>query len=246
MKNRIALVTGGFGDIGTAVCQDFHQKGAKVIAVGRADPESALLWQEQQRRLGFEIGVAHADVAKFDSCVELAKDVGKRFGTIEILVNCAGTINDAAFHKMTPLQWNQVVHTDLDSLFNVTRQFIDGMIKNCYGRIINISSVSAEKGQFGQTNYSSAKSGIYGFSKSLALEVAKHGITVNSISPGYVESKMVMSIAENIREKIISQIPVGRLARPDEIAWAISFLASEKSAFITGSNLAINGGIHMY
>ena len=246
MKNRIALVTGGFGDIGTAVCQDFHKRGANVIAVDWADQKSVLLWQEQQKKLGFEIGVAHADVNKFNSCVELAKDIENRFGTVEILVNCAGIINDAVFRKMTPLQWNQVVHTDLDSLFNVTRQFINGMIKNCYGRIINISSVSAEKGQFGQTNYSSAKSGIYGFSKSLALEVAKYGITVNSISPVYVESTMAMSIAENIREKIISQIPVGRFANPAEIAWAISFLASEQSAFITGSNLAINGGIHMY
>lgn len=246
MKNRIALITGGFGDIGTAICQDFYKRGAKVIAVGRPNKDKALLWQEQQKQLGFEIGIAQADVMQFDSCAEMAKDVENRFGTVEILVNCAGTINDATFHKMTPQQWNEVVHTDLDSMFNITRQFINGMIKNSYGRIINISSVNAEKGQFGQTNYSSAKSGVYGFSKSLALEVAKHGITVNSISPGYVESKMVMSIAKDIREKIISQIPVGRFAKPEEIAWAISFLAAEKGAFITGSNLAINGGTHMY
>lgn len=178
--------------------------------------------------------------------MRMAAEVEKNFGPVDILVNAAGTIQDASFRKMTVEQWNQVVHTDLDSMFNVTKQFINGMIDRKYGRIINISSVNGEKGQYGQTNYSSAKSGVYGFTKSLAQEVAKYGITVNSISPGYVESRMVMSIPEEVRKQIIAQIPVGRLAKPDEIAWAIAFLASERSGFITGSNLAINGGIHMY
>ena len=246
MKNRIALITGGMGDIGTAICQEFIKNGAKVIAADRLEKDKALAWQAQQKQLGFDIGLATMDVTDFESCANMAKDVEDRFGSVDILVNAAGTINDVTFHKMTPEQWNQVVHTDLDSMFNVTRQFINGMIERGYGRIINISSVNGEKGQFGQTNYSAAKSGVYGFTKSLAQEVAKHGVTVNTISPGYVESRMVNTVQESIREKIIAQIPVGRLAKPEEIAWSIVFLASERSAFMTGSNLAVNGGSHMY
>ncbi len=245
MKNRIALVTGGLGDIGTKICHEFCTRGAKVIAVDRLAKDKALLWQAEQKKLGFDIELGFADVTQFDSCAELQNDVEKRVGPVDILINAAGTINDATLHKMTPEQWNQVVHTDLDSVFNVTRQFINGMIERGYGRIVNISSVNGEKGQFGQTNYSSAKSGIYGFSKSLAQEVAKHGITVNSISPGYVESRMVLSVSKEVLAKIIAGIPVGRLAKPEEIAWSIAFLASERSAFITGTNLSVNGGIHM-
>lgn len=246
MKNRIALVTGGLGDIGTVICQEFFQNGAKVIAADRVEKDKALAWQSQQKQLGFDINLAYMDVTQFESCADMAKDVENRVGPIDILVNAAGTINDVTLVKMTPEQWNQVVHTDLDSVFNVTRQFIAGMIERGYGRIINIASVNAEKGQFGQTNYSSAKSGIYGFTKSLAQEVAKYGITVNTISPGYVDSRMVKTVPEPILEKIIAHIPVGRLAKPEEIAWSIAFLASERSGFMTGANLSVNGGIHMY
>jgi acetoacetyl-CoA reductase len=196
--------------------------------------------------LGFDIEVAWMDVTDFQSCADMAKDVESRVGPVDILVNAAGTIHDVSFYKMTPEQWNDVVHTDLDSMFNVTRQFINGMMERKFGRIINISSVNGVKGQYGQTNYASAKSGVYGFTKSLAQEVAKYGITVNAISPGYVESKMVMSVPDKFREKIIEGIPVGRLAKPEEIAWAIAFLAAEKSGYITGSNLSINGGMYMY
>lgn len=246
MENRIALITGGLGDIGTAICHEFCERGLKVIAADRVEKDKGLLWQSQQKKLGYEIELAYMDIAEFDSCADMAKDVENRFGAVDIVVNAAGIINDIIFRKMTPEQWNQVVHTDLDSMFNVTRQFINGMIERRYGRIVNISSVNGEKGQFGQTNYASAKSGVYGFTKSLAQEVAKYGVTVNAISPGYVESRMVMSIPEPVREKIIAQIPVGRLAKPEEIAWAIAFLASERSGFITGINLSVNGGIHMY
>jgi len=238
MKDRIALVTGGIGDIGKAICHEFLNNGAKVIAVDRIDKEKVKKNQN--------IGYIQVDVTDYDSCRKMASQVEKEFGPVDILVNAAGTIQDTSFRKMTPEQWSGVVHTDLDSMFNVTKQFIESMIKRLYGRIINIASVSGEKGQFGQTNYASAKSGIYGFTKSLAQEVAKYGITVNSISPGFVDSRMVRSIPENVREKIIESIPVGRLAAPQEIAWAIAFLANERSGFITGSNLAINGGIHMY
>lgn len=246
MKNRNALITGGIGSIGTAICHEFINSGAKVVVVDRVDKEKAKSWQDAQKQLGYDIGYAQVDVTDFNNCKEMADEVKKKLGPIDILVNAAGTIQDSSFRKMSPEQWNEVVHTDLDSMFNVTKQFIEDMIQRKYGRIVNISSVNGEKGQYGQTNYSSAKSGVYGFTKSLAQEVAKYGITVNSISPGYVESKMVMSIEEEVRKQIVAQIPVGRLAKPEEIAWAISFLASERSAFITGSNLAINGGIHMY
>jgi acetoacetyl-CoA reductase len=246
MKNRIALITGGLGDLGTAICHEFIKNGAIVIAADHIEKEKSLLWQSQQKKSKYEIELAYVDVTQFESCADMAKEVEKRIGPVDILVNAAGTINDVTLRKMTSEQWSQVVHTDLDSMFNITRQFINGMIERGYGRIINISSVNAEKGQFGQTNYSSAKSGVYGFTKSLAQEVAKYGVTVNSISPGYVESRMVMSVPESVREGIIAQIPVGRLAKPEEIAWCIAFLASERSGFITGSNLSANGGVHMY
>lgn len=245
MKGRIAVVTGGLGDIGTATCQELSRQGAKVIALDWVAAAQALQWQKRQKEAGYELGFVHVDVSDFASCATMAKEVESRFGPVDIVVNGAGTLSDAAFRKMTPEQWRKVMHTDLDSVFNVTRQFINGMIERHYGRIVNISSVNGEKGQYGQTNYASAKAGIYGFTKSLAQEVARHGITVNSISPGYVEGRMVQSVPEEIRAAIIAQIPVGRLAQPEEIAWGIACLASEKSAFITGTNLSMNGGLHM-
>lgn len=246
MKGRIALVTGGIGDIGTAICKFFADKDATVIAVDHIDENQAKEWQAQRKKEGYDIGYASVDVTNFASCEQMAKDVAHRFGPVAVLVNGAGTIHDRTLRKMTAEEWSQVVHTDLDSMFNVTRQFINSMIECQYGRIINISSVNGTKGQYGQTNYAAAKAGVCGFTKSLAQEVAKYGITVNAISPGYVESHMVMSIPEKARQTIIAGIPLGRLAKPDEIAWAIGFLAAEKSAYITGINLSVNGGLHMY
>ncbi len=246
MKDRIALVTGGIGDIGTEICRIFHEMGAKTIIAADYAQDQATAWKAKQQEAGYSFEIDHVDVTDFQSCQAMANRVEQQFGPVDILVNAAGTIQDATFRKMTPEQWDKVVHTDLDSMFNITRQFINGMIERSYGRIINISSVNGEKGQFGQTNYSAAKSGIYGFTKSLAQEVASHGITVNSVSPGYVKSRMVTSVPKDIQEKIIAQIPIGRLALPEEIAWAIGFLASERSAFITGINLPVNGGLHMY
>jgi acetoacetyl-CoA reductase len=195
---------------------------------------------------GTHSALAFGDVTDFDAMGEMVRTLEQEHGPVEILINCAGITRDATFRKMTPDQWRAVLATNLDSVFNVTRHVIDGMVERGWGRIINISSVNAVRGQFGQTNYAAAKAGILGFTKSLAQEVVKKGVTVNAISPGYVQTEMVMAIREDVRQKIVSEIPAGRLAMPDEIADAVAFLASEKAAYITGTNLAVNGGLHMY
>ncbi|MHB1948202.1 MAG: acetoacetyl-CoA reductase [Gammaproteobacteria bacterium] len=246
MKNKIALVTGGIGDIGTAICQSLAKSGHYVVAIDRLSQEEGTKWIEEQKKLGFNMEFSYADISQFSSCEKMLADIEKRIGSeITIVVNNAGINRDAQFRKMTLEQWNAVINIDLDGLFNVTRQVINGMCDRNFGRIINISSVSAQLGQFGQTNYSAAKSGVHGFTKSLAREVAKFGVTVNTISPGFIDTKMILSIPDNIREQIIKQVPVGRLGKPEEIARAVAFLASEHSSFITGSNLSINGGLHM-
>lgn len=247
MQNKTALVTGGMGGIGTAICQYFVEQGARVIASynRNGNHQAAIEWQEEQRKLGYDIAVIYVDVADFESCSKMAKDIETKFGKIDILVNNAGITRDVQLYKMDLTQWQTVLRTNLDSIFNVTRNIISGMIERGYGRIINISSINGQKGQFGQTNYASAKAGIHGFTKSLAQEVARKGITVNTISPGYIETNMVMSVTDEIREKITAQIPVGRLGKPEEIARAVGFLAAEASSFITGSNLVINGGQYL-
>jgi len=192
------------------------------------------------------IDVRFADVANFESCEKMASDLIERWGPVSLLVNAAGITRDTTLGKMDQHQWNDVLRTNLDSLFNITRQFIRPMVDQGYGRIINISSVNGQKGQFGQTNYSAAKAGVHGFTMSLAQEVAAKGITVNTISPGYVDTNMVMAIPEDIREQIIKQIPVGRAAEPSEIARVICFLGEEQSGYITGANIDINGGLWMH
>jgi len=176
----------------------------------------------------------------------MVKAIEAEHGPVSVLVNCAGITRDSTFRKMTQEQWRAVISTNLDSVFNVTRHVIDGMVERGWGRIVNISSVNATRGQFGQTNYAAAKAGILGFTKSLAQEVVRKGITVNAVSPGYVQTDMVMAIRQDVRDRILSEIPVGRLAMPAEIADAVAFIASEKSAYITGINLAVNGGLHLY
>lgn len=245
MKGHTAVITGGLGDIGTAICHEFIKQGARVIALDRVSLASAKTWQAKQSALGYSIDYIQVDVTDYVSCQQMYAQLIKLVNSVQILVNAAGAIDDVSFRKMTPEQWQHIVHTDLDSMFCVSKQFVEGMIQQKYGRIINISSVSAQMGQFGQVNYSAAKAGVYGFTKSLALELARYGITVNAVSPGFVEGKMVASIPDTVQKKIIEAIPVQRLSQPDEIAWAIAFLASERSGFITGSNLAINGGIYM-
>lgn len=251
-NNRIALVTGGTGGIGTAICERLYKDGFTVIANYRDFTkalkwrEEAKAWREDQLKMGFDVYVYEGNVSEMKSIATMVRQIKKDFGTIDLLVNNAGITRDSVLSKMTFEQWNEVIDTNLNSVFVCSRSVIDDMIAKGWGRIINISSVNGQKGQFGQVNYSSAKSGIYGFTKSLALEVAKKGITVNAISPGYVETSMVMAIKEDVRNKIIAQVPMGRLAKPEEVASAVSYLASPEAAFITGTNLAINGGLHMY
>lgn len=245
MKNKIALVTGGMGGIGTAICQHLSQQGATVITTHHREKMSADAWLQEQAKLGFNFKSYYADVSDFDSCNDLVQNIITDFNRIDILVNNAGITRDTQLYKMDLMQWQEVINTNLNSIFNITRHIINGMIVQNYGRIINISSVNGQKGQFGQSNYAAAKAGLHGFTKSLAQEVAKKGITVNTISPGYVDTCMTSNLSKEIMDKIITQIPVGRLARPEEIARAVGFLAQEDSGFITGANLAINGGQYL-
>ena len=248
MEQRLALVTGGVGGIGTAVCKRLAADGHFVVA-NYAIPGSEERWLQAMGAAGLNgerTALAFGDVTDFEAMGEMVKRIEAEHGPIGILVNCAGITRDSTFRKMTPEQWRAVLATNLDSVFNVTRHVIDGMIERGWGRIINISSVNAVRGQFGQTNYAAAKAGILGFTKSLAQEVVKKGVTVNAISPGYVQTDMVMAIREDVRRQIVEQIPAGRLAMPEEVADAVAFLASEKAGYITGTNLSVNGGLHMY
>jgi acetoacetyl-CoA reductase len=248
MDKKLALVTGGVGGIGTAVCKRLAADGMFVVA-NYAIPGSEEKWRREMAAAGLNgtsSALAFGDVTDFDAMGEMVRRIEAGHGPVAVLVNCAGITRDAVFRKMTPEQWRSVLSTNLDSVFNVTRHVIDGMVERGWGRIINISSVNAVRGQFGQTNYASAKAGLLGFTKSLAQEVVRKGITVNAVSPGYVQTDMVMAIREDVRRKIVAEIPAGRLAMPEEVADAVGFLASDKASYITGTNLSVNGGMHMY
>ncbi len=242
---RVALITGSTGGIGTALCLKLAQEGCRVVGNFRAEHKAETL-RQSLADLGHQLELRQGDVADFDSVGEMVRGIEQEIGPIDILINNAGITRDVRFAKMGKEDWEAVMHTNLDSIFNCTRHVINGMMERKYGRIINISSINGQKGQFGQTNYSAAKAGIHGFTKSLALEVAKYGVTVNTISPGYIATDMVMAVPENVRAQIIAQIPVGRLGAIEEVAEAVSYLISPQSGFITGSNLSINGGQHMY
>ena len=247
MKKKLALVTGGVGGIGTAICKRLAEDGLFVVA-NYAIAGTEKRWGEAMAAAGYGSGsaLAFGDVADYEAMGEMVRKIEAEHGAVDVLVNCAGITRDSTFRKMTPDQWRAVLSTNLDSVFNVTRHVIDGMMERGWGRVINISSVNAIRGQFGQTNYAAAKAGILGFTKSLAQEVVKKGVTVNAISPGYVQTDMVMAIREDVRQKIVAEIPAGRLAMPEEVADAVAFLAGEKAAYITGTNLSVNGGLHMY
>jgi acetoacetyl-CoA reductase len=243
---RLALVTGGTGGIGTEICRRLGSAGHHVITTHlSSETEHARGWRQERAAEGLNIALVECDVASFDSCTEMARRVQADLGTVEILVNCAGITRDKTLTKMDPLLWTAVLDTNLNSAFNVTRQLINGMIERRFGRIVSISSVNGQKGQFGQTNYSAAKAGLFGFTRALALEVAAKGITVNTVSPGYVDTSMVAAIPRDIRDAIVARVPVGRLAQPEEIARAVEFLVAEESGYITGANLPVNGGLYM-
>ena len=242
---RVAFVSGGMGGIGTAICRRLGATGHTVVAGCLPDYDKKAEWLDAMRREGYRVHTAEGDVADFDSCAEMFYHVRSVVGPVEILINNAGITRDSVFKRMTEHDWMAVINTNLNSVFNVTRQVIDGMSERGWGRIVNISSVNAIKGQFGQTNYSAAKAGMAGFSKALAQEVVRKGVTVNTVSPGYVETDMVMAIRQEIRDQIVESIPMGRLAKPAEIAAVVSFLASEEAGYITGANISVNGGMHM-
>ncbi len=244
MTSRVALVTGGTGGIGTAICEKLASRGHKVITNYRNE-NKARDWQQQMKARGHVIDIVAGDVGDPASAAEMGKQIAAKHGGVDILVNNAGITRDTTFHRMSAEQWQEVITTNLNSCFNVTRQFIEGMRERKWGRIVQISSINGQKGQYGQANYAAAKAGMHGFTISLAQENAKLGITVNTVSPGYVATDMVMAVPEEVRAKIVAQIPVGRLGNPDEIAYAVDFLAADEAAWITGMNLAINGGHYM-
>jgi acetoacetyl-CoA reductase len=242
MTSRVALVTGGTGGIGTAICQRLADQGHRV-ATNFRNAEKAQQWQRQMRERGYDIALFEGDVADPTSGRTLVEAVEASLGPVEILVNNAGITRDTTFHRMSAEQWHEVINTNLNSVFNITRPVIEGMRKR--GRVIQISSINGLKGQYGQANYAAAKAGMHGFTISLARENAGFGITVNTISPGYVATDMVMAVPEEVRAKIVADIPTGRLGKPEEIAYAVAFLVAEEAAWITGSNLDVNGGHHM-
>ena len=247
MDKKIALVTGGVGGIGTAICKKLAREGHFVVA-NYAIAGTEERWRQAMAAAGLNgssSALAFGDVADYEAMGKMIRAIESDHGCVDILVNCAGITRDSTFRKMTPEQWRAVLSTNLDSVFNVTRHVIDAMIERNWGRIVNISSVNAVRGQFGQTNYAAAKAGMHGFTMALAREVARKGVTVNSVSPGYCETAMVMAVPDAVRERIVESVPVGRLGRPHEIARAVTFLTAEDAGFITGANLPVNGGLFM-
>ncbi|MGZ5098214.1 MAG: acetoacetyl-CoA reductase [Usitatibacter sp.] len=247
MAQRNALVTGGMGGLGEAICVKLAGMGLNVVVTYSPSNTKSREWLKEMESRGLKFHAYPCDVADFESCQTMVAQVTKDLGPVDILINNAGITRDMTFKKMTKVDWDAVIRTNLDSVFNVTKPVVDGMVERGWGRVINVSSVNGQKGAFGQTNYSAAKAGMHGFTKALALEVAKKGVTVNTISPGYIGTKMVLAIPKEVLDtKIIPQIPVGRLGRPEEIAGLCAYLASDEAAFVTGANIAINGGQHMY
>jgi len=246
-QNKVAVVTGGMGGLGESITTKMADAGYKVVVTYSPSNTKFRSWLDEMKGRGYSFAAYPVDVASFEDCAAKCAQIRKECGEIDILVNNAGITRDMTFKKMGKGDWDAVMRTNLDSCFNMTKQVMDGMTDRSWGRVINVSSVNGQKGAFGQTNYSAAKAGIHGFTKALALEVAKKGVTVNTISPGYIGTKMVTAIPKEILDsKILPQIPVGRLGKPEEIAGLIIYLCSEEAAFVTGANISINGGQHMY
>jgi acetoacetyl-CoA reductase len=243
---RVALVTGGMGGLGEAICIKLAKSGDTVATTYSPGNTRAQAWLKSMKEQGYQFFAYPCDVTDWESCQACIRKMTEDLGPVDVLVNNAGITRDMTFKKMDKINWDSVMHANLDSCFNMTKQVCDGMMQRGWGRVINISSVNGQKGAFGQTNYSAAKAGMHGFTKSLALEVARKGVTVNTISPGYIGTCMVKAIAKEVLEtKIIPQIPMGRLGTPEEVAGLVAYLAGEEAAFVTGANIAINGGQHM-
>jgi len=247
MAQKLAVVTGGMGGLGESITMKMADAGYRVVVTYSPSNTKYKAWLDEMKGNGYAFAAYPVDVASYEDCAAKCDQIRKDCGTIDILVNNAGITRDMTFKKMGKADWDAVMRTNLDSCFNMTKQVMDGMLERNWGRVINVSSVNGQKGAFGQTNYSAAKAGIHGFTKALALEVARKGVTINTISPGYIGTKMVTAIPKDILDsKILPQIPVGRLGKPDEIAGLIIYLCSEEAAFVTGANISINGGQHMY
>jgi acetoacetyl-CoA reductase len=244
---RVALVTGGIGGIGTAICRRLAKEGCRVVANHHpAEQEAADAWRADQAGEGFEIDTVSADVSSFEDSQRMAAEVLERYGSVDVLVNCAGITRDKTFKKMEPGHWEDVINVNLNSLFNATRPVWEGMLERGFGRVINISSVNGQRGQFGQANYATAKAGMHGFTMTLAQEGAAKGVTVNTVSPGYVETPMTLAMRDDVREAIISGIPMRRMGAPEEIAATVAFLAAEENGYVTGANIPVNGGLFMH
>lgn len=244
MSQKVAYVTGGMGGIGTAICQRLHKEGFKVIA-GCGPTRDHAKWIAEQAAIGYTFYASSGNVGNWDSTVEAFSKTKAEHGSIDVLVNNAGITRDRMFVKMSREDWDAVIETNLNSMFNVTKQVVGDMVERGFGRIINISSVNGEKGQAGQTNYSAAKAGMHGFTMALAQELANKGVTVNTVSPGYIGTDMVKAIREDVLDKIVGTIPVKRLGRPEEIASIIAWLASDEGGYSTGADFSVNGGLHM-
>lgn len=243
---RLALVTGGTGGLGETICRRLADDDFAVVALHSPGNHQVDAWREAQEKQGYRFSTFGVDVASFGACAQVVQDIRAQHGPVSVLVNNAGLTRDASFRKMTADDWQLVLRTNLDSMFNMTKQVIEDMIALGWGRVVNISSVNGQRGAFGQANYAASKAGIHGFTKSLALEFASKHITINTVSPGYLRTRMVEKVPEDImKARILPQIPLGRLGEPAEVAELVAYLASERAAFVTGADFSINGGQHM-
>lgn len=245
--SKVALVTGGIGGIGTAICQRLAKDGFKVVANHHpSEAETAAAWKQEQSAAGFDIDTIAADVSSFEDSARMIGEIKANQGPVAVLVNCAGITRDKTFKKMEEAQWQAVINVNLNSVFNVTRNVWEDMLEAGFGRVINISSVNGQRGQFGQANYAAAKAGMHGVTMSLAQEGASKGVTVNTISPGYVETAMTKAMRDDVRDAIVATVPMKRMAQPDEIASAVAFLAAEANGYVTGANIPVNGGLFIH
>jgi acetoacetyl-CoA reductase len=245
-NSRLAVVTGGIGGLGSAICRHLAAAGRTVVAVDLpGHDERVAAFKADNGALAPSIHVEPGDVSDYEACAALTRRIADQHGPIDILVNAAGITRDASLRKMTPEQWHDLMKVNLDSMFNMSRPLVEGMSQRGFGRIVNISSVNGQTGQFGQTNYSAAKAGVHGFTMALARETARKGVTVNTVSPGYCRTAMVMAVPEEIRAGIVEQIPVGRLGEPEDVARAVAFLTADDAGYLTGVNLPVNGGYFM-